>query len=111
MSKTTSGVEDLFEDASPVTPPESSEANRNAEINSATSDDGSRRDAYSKSQSASEIEDLFKDSTFVVTPPAPEKSQEKAAVKSQANIKDDILNLFDKVYPSIFSKNHEKYFR
>lgn len=99
MSKSTSGVEDLFEDASPVTPPlapESSEAKTNTEVNSAASDNGSRRDAHSKSQSASGIEDLFKDSTSVVTPPAPEKSQEKATVKSQANIKDNILNLFDK---------------
>ncbi|ONK65722.1 uncharacterized protein A4U43_C06F260 [Asparagus officinalis] len=98
-SKSTSAIEDLFADASLVTPSlsqESLQENLNAESNSATGDNDNRRDAVIKSQSTSAIEELFKDSTSITTPPAREKSQATATEKSQTEIKDDILNLFDK---------------
>ena len=106
-SKSSSGIEDLLEEASPVIPPlapENSPGNLNAEENSATTDNHTRRDAESKSQSSSGVEDLFKDSTSAMTPPAPEKSQTMTTVKSQENVKNDILNLFEKVCRSACSQ-------
>lgn len=89
MYNSTSRIEDLFEDASPGTSPlasESSPKSLNAETISAT-------DAGDKSQSTLGIDNLLNDSASVATP-LPEKS--KAGTKPQANVKDDILNLFDK---------------
>lgn len=95
-SNSTSRIEELLEDATPGTSPlapESSSENSNAETISATNHKDTRLDAQGKSRSTSAIQDLLKDSTSVTTLP-PEKSQ--ATIKPQANVKDDILNLFEK---------------
>ena len=96
----------MLEEASPmISPlaPENFPTNLNAEENFVATDNHTRRDAESKSQSSSGVEELFKDSTSMMTPPAPEESQAMTTVKSQANVKDDILNLFEKVCRSACS--------
>ncbi|XP_073100351.1 ADP-ribosylation factor GTPase-activating protein AGD5 isoform X2 [Elaeis guineensis] len=75
-SQSASGIEDLFKDPPLVTLPLVSE------------DNTTTKPVESKSQSASVTEDLFKDPTSVVLPSDPEKSQ--------ANVKNDIMSLFDK---------------
>ncbi|XP_008805833.1 ADP-ribosylation factor GTPase-activating protein AGD5-like [Phoenix dactylifera] len=74
-SQSASGIEDLFKDSPSVTLPLASEKNSTIK-------------PVGKSQSATGIDDLFKDPASMAPPSAPEKSQ--------ANVKNDIMSLFDK---------------